>query len=308
VTASQAAPALAASRSRSASRRRRGAIAWLFMAPTAVVNLLVVIGPGAQAVWYSFTDWTGVGSAKFIGLANYRKLLVDQEFAAAFLHNMYWTAFFLTIPMAMGLAGAFLLSRVRRFQLLYRVALFLPYVVATVVTAAIWQNLLNPDVGLPHVLSTLGFSSADNLNPLGDPHLALGTVAFVNMWQWWGFLVVVYLAAMQGVDHNRYEAARIDGASTWQEFWHITLPGIRPTLVFLSLMSVVWSFLVFDYIYILTKGGPAGATDVMGTLLYREAFANQNAGYAASVGIVMTLFSSVVVGGYLWIRRKGWDV
>ncbi|WP_248965073.1 carbohydrate ABC transporter permease [Sphaerisporangium perillae] len=287
---------------------RRTAIGFAFMAPLLVVNLIVIAVPGALSVWYSFTDWTGLGPAHFVGLGNYRHLLGDPEFHTALLHNLAWTAYFLAVPMAMGLFGAFLLSRIKRFQMLFRVAYFIPYVVATVVSGSIWESLLSPDQGIGDGLANLGLPWLKNINFLGDPHLALGTVAFVNTWQWWGFLVVIFLASMQAVNPSLYEAARLDGANTWQEFWHITLPGIRPTVMFLGLMTVIWSFLVFDYIYILTQGGPAGSTDVLGTLLYRNAFANQQAGYAASIGVVMALISVISVSGFLYLRRRGWDI
>ncbi|MFF2848234.1 carbohydrate ABC transporter permease [Streptomyces sp. NPDC058001] len=285
------------------SKLRRTAIGFAFMAPLLVVNIVVIAVPAVLSIWYSFTDWTGLGPAHFIGLDNYQRLFGDEEFRNALWHNTLWTAFFLTVPMAMGLLGAFLLSRVHRFHMLFRVAYFIPYVVATVVSGSIWESLLDPDQGIPHGLPFL-----QDVNFLGDPDLALGTVAFVNTWQWWGFLVVIFLASMQAVNPSQYEAARLDGATLWQEFWHITLPGIRPTLMFLGLMTVIWSFLIFDYIYILTQGGPAGSTDVLGTLLYRNAFANQEAGYAASTGVVMALISVLAVSGFLYLRRRGWDI
>jgi len=131
----------------------------------------------------------------------------------------------------------------------------------------------------------------------------------VNTWSWWGFLVVVFLAAMQGVNPSLYEASGIDGANSWQQFRFITLPSIRPTLMFLGLMTIIWSFLVFDYIYILTQGGPAGATEVVSTVLYRDAFQNQEAGYAAAMGVVLAVISGLVVGVYQWVRRrKDWDI
>jgi len=281
-------------------RRRRALLAWLFMLPLVAVNALVVLGPSLSAVYYSFTDWSGIGAAKWIGLDNYVELLGDAEFRSALWHNIQWTIFFLVVPMTMGLFGAFALSRIRRFRLLFRVVYFLPYVVASVVTAAIWKNLLSPDVGLG---ATLG------VNFLGSQALSLPSVAFINNWAWWGFLVVVFLAAMQGVNPNLYEAAALDGAGPLRQFWSITLPSIQPTFVFLGLMTIIWSFLSFDYVFVLTQGGPAGATDVLSTLLYREAFASLRAGYASAVGIVMALISAVVVAAYLVIRRKrGWAV
>src|SRR5918992_2326821 len=271
------------------AKLRRIAIGYAFLAPLLVVTGVVIAIPAIFAVWYSLTDWTGFGPAHFIGLDNYRRLFGDPEFHNALKHNIAWTVYFLTVPIAMGLFGAFLLSRIKRFQIFFRVVYFIPYVVATVVAGAIWESLLSPDQGVGAGLANVGLPWLQDVNFLGDPQLALGAVAFVNTWQWWGFLVVIFLASMQAVDPALYEAARLDGAGVWREFWHITLPGIRPTVMFLSLMTVIWSFLIFDYIYILTQGGPAGSTDVLATLLYREAFANQEAGYAASIGVVMAL-------------------
>jgi raffinose/stachyose/melibiose transport system permease protein len=289
-------------------KARRLAVGYAFLAPLLVVTGVVIAIPASLSIWYSFTDWTGLGPAKFVGLDNYRRLLGDPEFHNAVWHNLVWTLYFLTVPIAMGLFGAFLLSRIQRYQMLFRVVYFIPYVVATVVSGAIWENLLSPQSGIGHGLANIGIPFLDGVNFFGDQRLALGSVAFVNTWQWWGFLVVIFLGSMQSVDPSLYEAARLDGANVWREFWHVTLPGIRPTVMFLSLMTVIWSFLIFDYIYILTQGGPAGSTDVLGTLLYREAFANQQAGYAASMGVVMAMVSVVAVSGFLYLRRKGWDI
>jgi raffinose/stachyose/melibiose transport system permease protein len=279
-------PAGAAAAPGSARRRRyrRGLVAWLFMTPLGAVSLLVIGGPGVFSIWYSFTNWNGVGAAKFIGLANYRHMFTDPDFRAAFVHNIIWTAVFLIVPMAMGLLGAYLLSRVRRFGLFFRVAYFIPYTVSSVVGASMWQGLFSPQHGVSQIVG---------INFLGNVDTALGAVSAVNTWARWGFLAVVFLAAMQGVN----------------QFWHITLPSIRPTAMFLGLMIVIWSFLVFDWIYLLTGGGPGNATDVLSTVMYRDAFESQQAGYAAAIGVVLALISVVVVLLYHTIRRrKGWNI
>jgi raffinose/stachyose/melibiose transport system permease protein len=288
--------------------RRRALLAWTFMLPLVTVNLLVIVGPAAATVWYAFTDWSGIGAARFVGLANFRELLEDQEFHQATWHYLLWTLFFLTVPITMGLLGAFLLSRIQRFQVLFRVAYFIPFVIASVVNGAIWQNLLDPVLGAGAQLDKLGISVLKDVNFLGNPSLALPTVAFVDNWHWWGFLVVLFLAAMGSVDRSLYEAARVDGATTWREFWHITLPGIRATLLFVALMTIIWSLLAFDYVYILTQGGPAGATELISTLLYKQAFSLNEAGYAAAMGVGMTSVVLVVIGVFLWLRRRGWEV
>jgi raffinose/stachyose/melibiose transport system permease protein len=280
--------------------KRPGLIAWAFMLPLVVVNALVIIGPSAMSVYYSFTNWTGIGTAKFIGIDNYKNLLSDPDFRNALWHNVYWTLIFLTVPKIMGLAGAYLLSRVRRFQTLFRTLFFIPYIVATVVSSAIWSNLLSPDAGIGKLLG---------VNFLGNPRYALTSVAAINNWAWWGFVLVIFYSAMKSVDQTLYEAASLDGATPWRQYLHVTLPEIRPTVMFLGLMTIIWSFLVFDYIFILTQGGPAGSTDVLGTLLYRDAFSNQEAGYAAAIGVVISLMSAIVVACYLYLRRRrGWEI
>lgn len=291
--------------------RRHGTrvAAWLFFAPLLLVNLLVIGGPGIASFVYSFTDWDGIGHANFVGFSNYVELFQSSDVLAAIGHNLLWTGFFLVVPISMALLGAFLLSRLRRGQAIFRVIYFVPYVLATTVSATIWRQILSPTDGISVGLSKVGIPFLDSINFLGDKNLALGAVAFVNNWQWWGFLLVLFLAAMQGVNQSLYEAARLDGASAWDEFWHITLPGIRPTFMFLILMTVIWSFLVFDYIFILTQGGPAGSTDVLSTVLYRAAFSEQRAGYASAIAVLLSLISAAVVAGYLFLRKKlDWEV
>ncbi|SDS93484.1 carbohydrate ABC transporter permease [Microlunatus soli] len=284
------------------SRRRRQLTGWLFLAPLLALNLFVIGGPAVLSVFYSFTDWTGIGNADFVGLQNYLRLFTDDKFLQALINNIWWTIFFLIVPIGLALAAAFLLSRTTRGQMIFRVIFFIPYTLATIVVATIWENIYSPVYG---IIKALG----SDLNVLGNVSTALPGVAVANTWQWWGYLMVVFIAAMAGVNPSLYEAARLDGAGGWQQFLNITIPGIRPTLVFMGLMTIIWSFLVFDYIYIMTGGGPAGSTDVVGTLLYTTAFSTYEAGYAAAMGIVLALISIVVTLGYLGLRRwRGWDI
>jgi raffinose/stachyose/melibiose transport system permease protein len=177
-----------------------------------------------------------------------------------------------------------------------------------VVNAAIWKNIYDGDRGVVPFLARMGFSSLDGVALLGNKRLALPAVAWVDTWHWWGFLVVIFLAAMQAVDADLYDAVKVDGGGRWREFRDVTLPGIRPTLVFVLLLTVIGSLLVFDYIYIMTQGGPAGATEVVGTLLYERAFRLFEAGYAAAMGMTMTVVSAAIMLVYLQLRRRGWEV
>jgi len=289
-------------RRRSRHLRSRRRLAWLFMAPLVAINLVVILGPSIAAIYYSFTDWTGIGTYTWVGFENYTTLFSDAEFRSGITHNLYWTAIFLTVPVIMGLGGAFLLSRITRFQILFRVVFFIPYVLASVVNAAVWETILEPDRGLLPALGIGGISF------LGDPGLALPSVAFVDNWHFWGFLLVIFLAAMQSVDKELYEAVRMDGAGPWREFKDVTLPGIRPTLIFVLVIVTIWSFLAFDYVYILTQGGPAGATETAATLLYKTVFQYNQAGYAAAMGISLAAVAFFLLGVYGLARRRGWNV
>lgn len=287
---------------------RRKIVPWLFVLPILLINIGVVLGPALSAFYYSMTEWTGIGEAKWIGLDNFKRLIFDDpSFRHAFRNNLIWLVMFLTVPIALSLIAASLLAPLRRGALVYRMGLFLPYVLPSVVVAAIWRSLLNPDRGFPAVLTDWGVPGFDRAL-LGGSSTVLPSIAFVDNWHFWGFLMVLFLAAMQNIPADLYEAARLDGASKWQEFRDITIPGIRPTLVFMILMTSIWSFLTFDYIWVLTQGGPAGASEVLSVLVFKNAFMNLEAGYASAIGLSMSFFVGIVIAIFLVLRRRGWDI
>lgn len=289
------------------SNRRNRLVPWLFMAPLLILNLGVMLGPSLASLYYAFTDWTGMGQARFIGLDNFARMVGDPVYRMALVNNLKWTAIFLTVPVFMGLLGAMLLAPIKRGQMFFRTAYFIPYVIASVVNAQIWRCILHPFKGIGPWLARQGIPWL-NVAWFGRESTALYAIAFVDNWHWWGFLVVVYLAAMQNVNAQLYEAARLEGAGRWQEFRYVTLPGIRPTLIFTLLMTVIWSFLVFDYIYVLTEGGPAHASEVLATEVFNAAFGRFEAGYAAAVGLSMSLFCGLVSAIFVVLRRRGWEM
>lgn len=287
---------------------RRTVLPWLFVLPILLINVAVVLGPALAAIYYSMTDWSGVGAATFIGLDNFRQLFFhDPSFWHAFRNNVLWLVMFLTVPIAMALIAAGLLAPIRRGAIFFRMSLFLPYVLPSVVIAFVWRSLMNPDRGLGAQLKTWGIDGLDKAF-LGDPKTVLPAIGFVDNWHWWGFLMVLFLAAMQNIPADLYEAARLDGASRWQEFRDVTLPGIRPTLVFMIMMTSIWSFLTFDYIWILTQGGPAGSSEVLSVLVYKNAFQKFEAGYGAAVGLSMSALVGIVIGIFVVLRKRGWEI
>lgn len=290
------------------SRSRRKVTAWLFIAPITLLHLGVVVGPSLLGMYYSLTDWSGIGDAEFIGLGNFEKLIFhDLNFRMAFRHNVLWLLFFLTVPFLMALMVATLLAQVRRGSMGFRTIFIVPYVLPSVVAAFIWRMLYDPRLGFGVALAEIGIPGLDQPY-LGDKNLALGAIAFADNWHWWGFLMILFLTAMQNIPADLYDAAKIDGANRFQEFLNVTLPGIRPTVFFMLMMTAIWSFLVFDYVWILTQGGPAGSSEMLATYLYKQAFQRFEAGYGAAIGITMSAMAGIMATIFVVLRRRGWDV
>lgn len=287
---------------------RKKVVPWLFVLPILLINMLVVVGPAVSSVYYSMTDWSGIGDAKWVGLDNFRQLFFhDDSFRTAFKNNLIWLAMFMTVPITLALIASSFLAPIKHGALFYRLTLFLPYVLPSVITASLWRILMNPDRGLGAQLTDWGIGGFDRAF-LGDPDTVLPAIAFVDNWHWWGFLMILFLAAMQNIPSDLYEAVRLDGANRWQEFRDVTIPGIRPTLVFMILMTAIWSFLTFDYIWILTQGGPAGASEVLASLVQKNAFQRFEAGYASAIGLTMSVFVGVVISIFVILRKRGWEI
>lgn len=284
-------------------------IPWIFIAPLLLIHIFVVAIPAAQGIYMSLTDWKGVGrDINFIGLENYRELFFEDEaFGKALGNNVIWMIFFLTVPFILALFVATMLSQIKRGGMVYRSIMFIPYVMASVVVASIWSNLLNPQRGVGAALADLGIQGFD-IAYLGRTDTALMSIAFIDNWRFWGFLMILFLAAMQSIPPVLYDAAKIDGANRWQEFRHVTLPGIRPIVLFMFMMVAIWSFLVFDFIFLLTQGGPGGASEVIATLLYKNAFFRFEAGYGAAQGVVISIFAGFIIMIFVALKRRGWDI
>lgn len=273
-----------------------------FLLPALLINAAIILIPALLTIAMAFANWDGVSAPSFAGLDNFRALADDPTFLPALLNNFKWTAIFLTIPIAMGLVAASLLLMVRRGRTFFQVVYFLPAVIATVVTARVWQGMIfNPDAGIIGYLQAFGFHVSD---PLSRPSSSLYAVASVDLWHWWGFLCVIFFAAFRQVDVSQIEAARLDGARYFQLMRYVLLPAIRPTIVLMMIMTVIWSFLAFDFVYVLTQGGPAYSSELLSTLSYRYAFYNFTMGPAAAVALVIALFGIVATVFYVRAQQR----
>jgi raffinose/stachyose/melibiose transport system permease protein len=275
-------------------------IAYYSLIPIIGYHFLLIVLPSFNTMLASFTDWNGLASKTFIGLSNYRELLLDPNFSDAFINNLRWMAIFLTIPIALGILLGYALSNVNRARLAYRAIFFLPYVISAAIAGKVFAAFYNPYFGINIVFESIGLDviAIDWLAPSN----ALFSVAFVDMWHWWGFLLVIFMSALQQIDPMLYESATVEGANEYQKLWFITLPSIRPTLVFIVLITMVWSISTFEYVWVMTRGGPG--SEILSTMLYKNAYFKYRAGYASAISVVQMVVSFLIFAGFGVIRKR----
>lgn len=286
--------------------KKRSCIPYLFVLPAFIIHACVVTAPAFSTLVMSLYDWNGMGGAEFIGLDNFKEIFTNDPIVKmAVIHNLEWLAIFITIPLILGFVVAILVSRLRKSQMFLRTVYFIPYVISAAVAGKIWTALMNPYYGINIIFDKLGFEKLADTLWLGNPKIALFAVAFVDNWHWWGFVMVLFLGALQQVDPTLYEAARVDGANSLQELIHVSIPGIRQTIAFVLIMTIMWSFLTFDYVYIMTNGGPVNSTEIMSTWIYKNAFVKYRAGYANALCVIQSGICILLYFIQKYISRKG---
>ncbi|TPW30296.1 carbohydrate ABC transporter permease [Pararhizobium mangrovi] len=277
----------------------------LYVLPTLIINAVIIAIPALLTVVLAFFEWDGVSSPVFVGFDNFRALWDDGVFWTALTNNIIWTLIFLTIPIAMGLLAATMLLVARRGSSFFQMVYFLPIVIATAITGRVWQGMIySPVTGIAGLMQRAGF---DVVNPLTHTSTALYGIATVDLWHWWGFLCVIFFAALRQVPAEQVEAARVEGATFLQTIRYVLLPGIKPTITLMMIMTVIWSFLVFDFVYILTQGGPAFSSEVLSTFAYRSAFYDLAVGKAAAISVVISLFGLLATVFYIRAQAKEFD-
>lgn len=285
--------------------KRGHVIPYLFILPAFIIHMCMVTAPSMSTLVMSLYDWNGLGNAQYIGLDNFREILTDPIVKLALVHNVQWLLVFITVPLILGFSIAIIVSQLRRGQMFFRTVYFVPYVISAAVAGRIWTAYMNPYYGLNQVFKLLGWTELAKVQWLGNPKIALFSVAFVDNWHWWGFIMVLFLGALQQVEPTLYEAARVDGANRWQELLHVSIPGIRPTIAFVLIMTIMWSFLTFDYVYVMTNGGPANSTEIMATYIYKNAFSKYRAGYANALCVVQSAICILLYFFQKWVSKKG---
>ncbi len=281
-------------------------VAYGFILPAFIIHLCIITLPSLSTLVMSLFDWNGLGKAKFIGFDNFVEIFTkDSVVKLAVIHNLEWLAVFVTVPLILGFIVAILVSRIKRFQMFLRTVYFMPNVISAVVAGRIWTAYMNPFYGLNTIFGKMGFEKLSKVLWLGEPKIALFSVAFVDNWHWWGFVMVLFLGALQQVDPTLYEAARVDGANGLQELIHVSIPGIRQTIAFVLIMTIMWSFLTFDYVYVMTNGGPANSTEILATWIYKNAFVKYRAGYANALCVLQSGICIILYFFQKWVSKRG---
>lgn len=278
----------------SSAWRKRLEIAF-FVTPALALFALFVVWPIVTAVQLSVFRWKGFGPlTDFVGLRNYVTVLGDDVFVDSVVHNLIIVGGSIALQLPLGLALALLLNRKMWGQGLLRTIIFVPYVLAEVIAGVVWFQLLQPEYGvLDGLLGAVGIQAPEQ-GWLGDPDLALLTVLVVLTWKYLGLAVILFLAGLQGVPEELYEAAQLDGASWWQTQRKISVPLLGPTMRTWAFLSMIGSLQLFDMVWILTGGGPANSTTTMATYLINQGTRSQNFGIAGAASVILFVIALVM--------------
>jgi len=288
-------------------RKRKGGYAG-FLIPGVAASLAVIALPLIMTVYTSFTRWTGIGTPEWIGVQNYRRLLDDSLFWSSFGHILLLIIAMAVVPTLLGLVLAALLFDFiakafgDRVASVLRSGLYVPQVLPVAVTGIVWAWILHPSYGaLNRILDTIGLGVLAR-NWLGDPKYALFSVMAIMVWFQLGYPVVMFMAGLQRIDPELYEAAELDGADWWQRFRRITVHLIRPEFYVVLVTTTIAALKIFGQIFVLTRGGPSNATLVPSYFAYKNFFEKANVGYGSAIATILTLI--IIVLAFVFLRLQ----
>lgn len=273
--------------------------------PLLVIYAVFYITPLIYTAIYSFTNWSNYSSTiSFTGLDNYRRILEDNSLFIGIKNSLIYAVVNVLLANIIALPVAVILNSKLKFRNGFRALFFSPAVLSTLVVGFLWSFILSSsDYGMLNKL--IGIVGIAPVNWLGNPKTALAAIILTQVWQWFGWSMVIYLANLQSISEDLYEAARIDGANRWHQFFHITVPQLAPSIKINLITGMISGLKVFDIVVSLTKGGPGYSTETILTLMFSK-FSEGNYGYAASFGIVF-LVVSILLAGILLRTFKVWE-
>ena len=277
---------------------REEVAARIFLAPALILLSIFLIFPIGYLGYLSFTGGSFTRSGvHWVGLNNYLRLLLTPDFWQVIVNTLYFTIGTVVPSIVISLGLAVLLNRNLPFTGAFRTIYFIPSIVSLVAAGLGFRWLFQTDGAVNSLLGNFGF---DNIPWLSDSLWAMPVLIILSIWKQIGFNMVVFLAGLQTIPLSRYEAAELDGANSWQQFWYVTLPGIQPTLIFAAITTAIFTLKSFEQVYIITGGGPLNSTNLLVYYIYDRAFAQFDFGYAAAAAMVLLAFTAVLV--YLQIK------
>ena len=286
------------------SSAEQGRAAWLFLAPALGLISVFFFLPVAASFLLSFTDFdiyaiADPSNVRLVGLRNYTRLIESPIFWIALKNTFYFVLVGGPLTMAVSLGAALLVNaRLVRFKGFFRTLYFAPFITTLVAVAIVWRYLYHRQYGL--INYALGAVGIDPVDWLGDPHWAMPAIILLAVWKNFGYNMLIFIAGLQAIPQELYEAADLDGAGPWRRFRHVTLPMLGPTLLFVGLITMIGFFQLFAEPYVMTQGGPLQSTTSMVLLMYEEGFRWWRMGYAAAVAFVLFL----VILAFMLVQRR----
>lgn len=280
-------------------QEKRNLVAYSFIAPNFIGFAVFTLGPIIFAFVLAFMKWDGNSPMQFVGIGNFLQMFGNERFRASFVNTIVYCVATVPFTLACALGLAVILNQKVKFRNLFRTVSFFPYVASLVAVAAVWNMLFSPQKSGPvnMILYNLGVSAKNLPKWAADPHWVMFTIVLFSVWKNMGYYMVIYLAGLQGINAELYEAASLDGANAWQRFRYITWPQLQPTTFFVTIILTINCFKVYDIVYMLA-GGSNGIVNKSAMVLvyhiYEEAFRNWNLGYASAVAMVLFLMVLLV--------------
>ncbi len=292
-----------ATRSSNTPRRRINWTPYLFLAVPLLLYFLWIIGPTFYTFYLSLTNWDGISEAKFIGLDNYTRMFQDRDFTTSFWNNVRWLVIFITVPTTVGLGLAMIFNTDLRGSRWFKISFYAPLILSFVVIGTIWSWIYEPRNGLINsLLRGIGVESTPGW--LADKNLALLSIIGAAVWRQVGYVMILYLAGLKNLDPSLIEAARVDGANGWTLFRRIIFPLLAPITTVVIVISVIDSLRAFDLVSVMTRGGPAGSSNVLANFMYIESFNNYKMGYGATIAVALFSLSLFIIIPYLYRTIK----
>ncbi|ARK30137.1 carbohydrate ABC transporter permease [Halalkalibacter krulwichiae] len=276
-----------------------------FLAPALLLYFVFMLYPMLDAVRYSLFDWNGASSSmNFVGLENYAALTQDSLFLRSLGHNLLWVVLSLVLMVLPTLVLAVLISKVRKGRMFFRAAFYLPSVLSLAVVGVLWSKIYDPTMGpINTFLRAIGMDFLAR-NWLGEPFLVIPALVIASTWAFYGLYMILFLAGLQSIDPQMYEAADIDGAGPIRKFWYITVPSLRNTMNVVVSMVIIHALKGFALIWIMTQGGPFYMSEVVSTYVYKSAFSMNQVSYAAAQSVVLGIIIITFTIAFNYYRER----